>query len=455
MGSFSFPPNPYDTGFDRYLVMVSVLLFWLYLILALIRFLRRRRPELAVGLPLAVAYGIRALAIPAVTLTGVGNSLRGGDEVLFMQNAHAIAAHAFPSNVWNPFGIHRLYQVVFALQLKFGQFTVSTLRLTEVGVAVIGTALIVVSVYDLASPRAARLAAWLLAVEPASIFFSQLLHKEPFMMLATGLVAFGGTRVWRRLNLAGLMTLGLGCAVAVATRPYAGWLLIGAAALVTLQAAVRHVDRRKRAITALLGLAAILAIGIPFALHKTTKQGLRTLRIAQKAYAQDAGTPGNNLALEKVDFSSRNAIITNLPRRISELLLRPWPWQVGDTSQQLGVLGTLVAYSALYLLVLYFVRWRTRAFTLAAPLLYPLFFLTIAYAVSVGNAGTGFRYRSELVVPLIAAIVVLREAWLTSEGTARARSRSGRQRWHHAPSPVAATVSVRLLGASGASGIER
>ena len=36
------------------------------------------------------------------------------------------------------------------------------------------------------------LAAWLLAFEPTNVFFSGILHKEPFMLLAEGLVAFGG-----------------------------------------------------------------------------------------------------------------------------------------------------------------------------------------------------------------------------------------------------------------------
>jgi hypothetical protein len=46
---------------------------------------------------------------------------------------------------------------------------------------------------------------------------------------------------------------------------------------------------------------------------------------------------------------------------------------------------------------------------LAAPILYPLFFLLIAYSLSVGNAGTGFRYRTHLVTLAVAAMAVLCE----------------------------------------------
>jgi hypothetical protein len=40
---------------------------------------------------------------------------------------------------------------------------------------------------------------------------------------------------------------------------------------------------------------------------------------------------------------------------------------------------------------------------------YPALFLTIAYALSVGNAGTGYRYRTHLVVLGLATLVILRE----------------------------------------------
>jgi hypothetical protein len=407
-----FPPNPFDTGVDRFLVMVMVLLFWGYVILLLVRYLRRQRPGLAVAGALEFGYLVRVLSIAAVTATGVGSSLRGGDEVGFLNFAHSIASSSFSSSDWLPFGHYGLYEIVFALQLRLGEFTVDTMRITDVGLAMIGTALVVVAVHDLAGARASRLTAWLLAVEPASIFFSEVLHKEPFMLLATGLVVFGGSKIWRRLTWGGIMTMGAGGAVAVATRPYAGWLLISAAVFLTMHAAVRNLDQRGRAIPMLLIVVAVIAVATPVILHETSKQSLHGLQASQTANAQSAGTAGNNLALEQVNYSTRSAIITNLPSRIADLLLRPWPWQVANANQRLGVVGTFVVYATLYVLGLYVVRWRRRALQLAAPLLYPLFFLTIAYSVSVGNAGTGFRYRSQLVGLIIATAVLLRERWL-------------------------------------------
>jgi hypothetical protein len=167
----------------------------------------------------------------------------------------------------------------------------------------------------------------------------------------------------------------------------------------------------------------VIVVAAPFVLQKTSNQSLKNLQTSQTALSHAAGTPGNNLALEQVNYSSRSAIITNLPRRIAELFLRPWPWQVSDASQRIGVVGTLIAYTALVFLLLYFIRWRSRVFALVAPLLYPLFFLTIAYALSIGNAGTGFRYRSPLVMVMIAVILLLREHWLMTVSASTMRGR--------------------------------
>jgi hypothetical protein len=45
-------------------------------------------------------------------------------------------------------------------------------------------------------------------------------------------------------------------------------------------------------------------------------------------------------------------------------------------------------------------------------MLYPMFFLTVAYALSAGNAGTSFRYRTHVVTLAFAALFALREGVL-------------------------------------------
>jgi hypothetical protein len=258
------------------------------------------------------------------------------------------------------------------------------------------------------------LAAWLLALEPASIFFNSGLHKEPNMELAAGLVVFGGTMIWRRLDVRGILICGLGCLIAVETRSYAGWFLVSAAVLMLLHAALRELDRPLRAMPLVYGVIAVAFVATPVLVQASSKKSLRQLQVSQSANTSGSvpsagGANSDNLRLEQVDFSTRGAILNNLPRRIGDLTLRPYPWQLRDTSQRLGAVGTLFAYAVLLLLFHYAWLSRGAVFARAAPLLYPLLFLLVAYALSVANAGTGFRYRTHLITLAVGAMVILRE----------------------------------------------
>jgi hypothetical protein len=383
---------------------------------ALHRRLARARPDLAIGRPLAVAFAVRLAGVVVVSLSGAGQTLRGGDELKFLADARAIAATPFDSDMWLPIGeSHRLHQIVFALQIKLADFPDMALRVTQIAFALAGIVLIVAVIYDLAGPKAAQLGMWVLALEPAGVFFNSILHREPLLVLASGLVVFGGSKVWAKLEFRGVLLLGLGCLIAVSIRPYAAWFLMTGGVLLVLHASLRQVGTRLRSIPLIYAVAITVAAVTPAVLSLTSQDSLeQNLQNSQNAntvnpYLQRGGAGLNNLSLERVDFSSRTDLITHLPQRIRDVVLRPYPWQLENTSQQLGAIGTLVVLVALWLLVRYLRRTRGRVLAVAAPLIYPLFFLLIAYALSVGNAGTGFRYRTHLVLLGLATLVVLRE----------------------------------------------
>jgi len=339
-----------------------------------------------------------------------------------------------------PHGAYQLQTVLFAMELKLGLLTQGAMRIVQVGIALTGVILILAAVHDLAGGRAARLAAWVLAFEPASIFFDSALHKEPNMELAAGLVVFGGTMIWKRLDVRGILICALGGAIAVETRSYAGWFLVSAAVLLLLHAALRNMDRPLRAMPVIYAVVIAGFVVTPVLLQVSSKKNLQVLQYSQNANASGAteatgGANGDNLKLEQVDFSTRGAILRNLPKRITDLTLEPYPWQLGDTSQRFGAIGTLFAYAVLLLLLRY--AWLSRGQVLprAAPVLYPLFFLLVAYSLSVGNAGTGFRYRTHLVTLAVAAMAILREQALLrrAERSAPVAEKAGRE----VPSPGA------------------
>jgi hypothetical protein len=373
----------------------------------LIRWLRRSRPALNLGMPIAVALTVRILAAIAVSSTGAGASLRGGDEVYFVGLSRGISHTTFLGSQWTNALTAHLYEFVFAAQIKALDSPDLVMRFAQAGIAVAGLALLATAVYELAGPRAAVIAAWLLAFEPSNVFFSTLLHKEPNLLLAGGLVAFGGAAMWKSAKLQYLWPVTLGCLIAVATRPYAGWFLIAAGAAILLHTGLRtRAEGGARSLTFVALVVMLGAISAPTILKASTHESLqKNLQSSQAANAHD----NSNLSLEQVDFSTRGAIITNLPKRIADVTTRPYPWQMGNTSQQLGLLGTIFAWACFWLLLGELWRGRGHVMERAGPFVYLGIFTLIAYSLSAGNAGTAFRYRMHIVALLICLLVVLRE----------------------------------------------
>jgi hypothetical protein len=415
-----------DSSFGNAETVVLAFLIASYAIVWLIRGLRKRRPDFNVGVPIAVGVGIRLAAIAGISTTGLSATLRGGDEITFMDYAQHLAEQPFGRG-FLPHGLYHLHTVVFALQLKLGGFTQGAIRITQVGLATLGILLIIAAVHDLAGGRAARLTAWILALEPASIFFNSALHKEPLMELASGLVVFGGAKIWRRLDPTGIVLCALGGLIAVETRSYAGWFLVSAAVLLLLHAAVRQMNRPMMAMPLIYAVAIVGFISVPVLLQASSSQNLQQLQQSQNANAQgtgqgSGGANSSNLKLEQVDYSTRGKILTNLPKRIRDVVLKPYPWQLQNSSQRFGAVGTLVAWAGLLLLIRYAWRNRGRVFPLGAPLLYPMLFMLVAYSLSAGNAGTSFRYRTHLVTLGLALMVVLREHALRARAPSPATS---------------------------------
>ena len=394
-----------NDGMHDVLVGLVTLLLCGYGVLVLYRVLRRGRPQLSIGLPLLVAFGVRLISLVALPLTGIERTLRGGDELSFLAGSAGTASSTFGSGAWLDSLTGSLHEFVFATQIALFDSPELTMRITQLTISVFGLVLLAVAVYELAGPRAAAVAMWVMAIEPTNIFFSTYLHKEPNMILASGMVVFGGTMIWKYAQLRWIALITAGCLVAVATRPYAGWFLIAAGAAIMLHAGIRH--RREASVGALTLISLVILLGAvaaPTVLEASTDESLQTLQSSQDANAADEEA---NLSLEQVDFSTRGAIVTNLPKRVIDVLGKPYPWQLANISQRLGAIGALITLTALCLLVAEFFRNRGAIMARAGPFIYVGFALLLAYSLSAGNAGTAFRYRMHILALAVCALVAL------------------------------------------------
>ncbi|MGI8559583.1 MAG: glycosyltransferase family 39 protein [Solirubrobacteraceae bacterium] len=382
-------------GFLFVLAAAAWVLWWL------LGRLRRRRPDLRITGSIASAMVIRIVAAGAVSLLPNSRGLRGIDELTFLANAQQIRASPLLSILLGH-SISPLHQWLFAVQQRLFDASDLTLRLTQITLSVIGLTLVATAVYDLAGARAARLAAWLLALEPTGVFYSSFLHKEPLITLAMGLVAYGGASMWGRRSMGAVAVMGAGCTVATLARPYAGWFLIGASIAITLHATLRHQRGRRAALSAAAIVGVVLAV-IPIGLQAAPAQ-LQRLKDSQDANTADATA---NLRYSKVDYSSPAAIARNLPGRVGDFLLRPYPWELKNTNQQLGAIGGLVGVVTLTLFAFSVLWHRRRTMSRAGPLIYVTAFLVVAYAAIAGNAGTAFRLRENVTAMLICAVCAL------------------------------------------------
>jgi hypothetical protein len=384
---------------------VIALMIGAYLIVFVTRRLEGARPGLAIGWAIGTAYVVRVLAALGLEQTPIASELRGGDELTFIARAHDITQLPFSSSASTDALTDQLHVFLISINDRvLGQVPPMAIRFELIALAVVGLALLTAAVYELGGPRPALIAAWILALEPTGVFFSGLIHKEPIMFLAEGMIAFGGAVLWKRGDKRALIPLVVGAAIATATRPYVGWFLAAAGLAIMLHASLRRGPSRSMPL-ALISLALIAAMA-PLVIAATSQENLRDLQLSQEANVEDTSA---NLALERVDYSSRSKIVVNLPQRVRDLVLRPYPWQLENTSQQLGLLGTIVAVTGLLWLIGVILRTGGDVFRRAGPLVYPALFLLVAYSLSAGNAGTAFRYRTHFVAMLLCLLLVLRE----------------------------------------------
>lgn len=355
------------------------------------------------ALPLACAVGVRAGVAVLVDSVPALAATRGPDEVYFAAQGHQLADGTISLGSLPMSLVGNLHVWWMALQVKLiGSPADLYLRVGHAALAVAAIAVLAVTVGQVAGAPKGRLAAWLLAIEPTGAYFSTILHKESPMFLGEALVVAGCVRMYTRRDGWSVAIMVAGVGVAAGTRPYAAAALAGACALTVVHAGLRRMGRARARRPALVAAVVVAALPV-VAVAPSTSSMLGAIQRSQYANATDR----SNLALPPVDYRTVTGVMTNLPARAIDVLSRPFPWQTANTSQQFGALGTVVAWVVIAG-VLALVARRPRAWLgCLVPLVYVTGLLLVVYALSTGNAGTGFRYRSHLLALLVTTLAVV------------------------------------------------
>jgi hypothetical protein len=99
-----------------------------------------------------------------------------------------------------------------------------------------------------------------------------------------------------------------------------------------------------------------------------------------------------------IDVSTPTGALSAIPLGFSYLLLAPFPWQMASTRQIITLPEMVVWWASLPLLALglwFAIKYRLRE---VAPILIFMTLLTLSYSILMGNVGTAYRQRAQLLI---------------------------------------------------------
>jgi hypothetical protein len=369
-----------------------------------------RRPVLA-----AFATALVARVVVAVVITiGWGGTLFV-DDAAYSRLAAAAAdgrldqLGAYPQLLYERTGT--LTVPLTALYDVFGVFKLSG----QLYVAVLGAAtaaLVARLALEVVDRRFALVAGLTVALLPSQILWSSLILKDAAVWATVSglavVVAVAGRTTGRRLVPLAAATAAL-LALLGFLRLHSLEVACVAVVLATL------VGRPEQRLLRVSGAVALLvcvplafgmgAAGEPFV---RGAPNLATQRARNAEHAQSAVVAAVPSSAD--DTGSSLVDVSYLPKGLTVIALRPWPWEPsGSLGVTLARLETVVWYPLLALAAIGLTTaWRRRR-VLAFPLLYAGTMFVI-YGLAEGNLGTAYRHRGEAVwaVALLAVLGVER-----------------------------------------------
>ncbi len=370
-------------------------------------------------MPLAVALALRLIAVAiAAAVPSLGRKLTTTDEAKFIAITRHLARLPLDSHAWVSSLVHSTQVIPWALTYKlFGDCGSFPLRLEQIALSLIAIIVVSLLASRLGGRLAGLIAAWILAVEPSSVYFAGLLHQESLCTVGEALLLCAladcwlRDHGWRRPLLLGVV----GVALIFGTRSYMAFFA-GVAVVLVLVGAVAQ--RRFGAARGLAGLtvgAVVLAlVGIVLAPHMVPGSLVNLQNQLSYRYA------GANLSLPRATVTNAGGLLGTAISRSFDLLLKPFPWQTGDTAQKAAVAGTLVWY--VLLIVTLWLAVRTRSWMRAldsalAPAVILFLCETVGFALTLVDTGEGFRHRVNLVLLLSVPLGVMLSRWWETRRT--------------------------------------
>ena len=376
-----------------------------------------------VHLSLSLAIGVSNLTV----------AFFGPDAIGYHSEAVKLARH------WSegtprptlPFGKEGFYIALGRLYELVGPYRVAGLALTSLCSALL-VPLVADSTRRLFGTRAARAVLPLTVLLPGILVWtSQLLREAPILVA----LALGGNiaiRLSERVSPGRFASLGLTAGVLFTLRANIAYVF-AAGLFVGLVLSGRHLMAGIATAVVTLGLVALIVVGGGLGERGYDYAATADLAQVSKLRTDLANTAASGIDHD-VDVSTTSGSLAYLPRGVPQFLLGPFPWQIRNLKQLLGLVDAIILWS----LVPAFVRGLRRGAGYAgrriALLIAPATGITIVLSLLIGNIGTIVRERLQVLVFLLPLVAL---GWVKMEDEVHAVT----------PDPGALDVSPETVSA--------
>jgi hypothetical protein len=227
------------------------------------------------------------------------------------------------------------------------------------------------------------------------IFWSAALYKDPMVMLAIALNILAVFKLRQRLTATWIVAYLLSAGALVWLRFYIFYATAAATAAGML---VRHRRGMAFGLASQLALVAgviVLLLYTPVGQEVLQQSHFFDLELLQSS-RMDLARAGSGFAT-RADVSTFTGVVSVLPIGVLYLLFAPFPWTVTGLRQALALPDILMWYALVPFLVMGIVS-AGRRLGQTMPIFVFTTALTLAYGAFLGNAGTAYRQRTQIMM---------------------------------------------------------
>jgi hypothetical protein len=243
--------------------------------------------------------------------------------------------------------------------------------------------------------RVAITAMLLTAFFPQMIFWSSALYKDPMVMFCIAANILAVFRLRGRLSPTWVAVYLLTAGALVWLRFYVFYATAAATAAGMLVSRRRGMPLGLASQLALVSGVVLLLLYTPVGREALTQSRFFDLELLQNS-RMDLARAGSGFA-STADVSTVGGVLSVLPIGVIHLLFAPFPWTIASLRQTLALPDILLWYALVPFLIRGVVSARIRLRE-TMPILVFTTALTLAYGAFLGNAGTAYRQRTQIMM---------------------------------------------------------